>query len=205
MRTAVWFEDPVWLAVIVVVPGGGGAVAGVVTVKSTVVWPARTVAVAETVPTVVSLLDRLTTKSPVGAAPEIVMVPVEVAGCITLDGLSVRLESVGGFTVSVALMVPPPTYVAKMCAIAVAATGVLVTVNVVELKPAGTVTVLTDGFATTVLSLATLTVTPPVGAVVFNVIVAVGVAPPITLVGLSPTDEIAGGFTVSDAVCCMLL
>ena len=90
------------LAVIVIFPLPGAA-AKVVTVKLTEVWPASTVTVAGTVATVESLLDRLTTKSPVGAAPEIVMVPVEVAGCITVDGLSVRLESVGGFTVNVAL------------------------------------------------------------------------------------------------------
>jgi hypothetical protein len=40
---------------------------------------------------------------------------------------------------------------------------------------------------------------------VFNVTVAVDVVPPITLVGFNPTDEIAGGFTVSAAVCCTLL
>jgi hypothetical protein len=89
-----------------------------------------------------------------------------------------------------------------MCAVAVAATGVVVTGNVVELKPAGTVTMLTDRLATAGLSLATLITTPPVGAVVFNVTVAVEVAPPITLVGLNPTDEIAGGFIVRTAVCC---
>jgi hypothetical protein len=150
----------------------------------------------------VSLLKRLTTNPPVGAAPEIVTVAIDVAGYITVDGLSVRFESVGGFSVSVALWVPPPVYVAEMCAVAVAATVVLVTVNVVELKPAGTVTELTDKLATAVLSLATLTTTPPVGAVVFNVTVAVEVAPPITLAGLNPTDEMAGGFIVRITVRC---
>jgi hypothetical protein len=89
-----------------------------------------------------------------------------------------------------------------MCAVAVAATGVLVTINVVELLPAGTVTVLPDKVATAVLSLAILTTTPPLGAVVFNVTFAVDAAPPITPVGLNPTNEMAGGFTVKTAVCC---
>ena len=89
-----------------------------------------------------------------------------------------------------------------MCAVAVAATGVLVTVNVVELEPAGTVTELTNRLATAVLSLTTLTTTPPVGAVVFKITVAVEVAPPITLLGLNPTDEIAGGLSVRTTVCC---
>ena len=89
-----------------------------------------------------------------------------------------------------------------MLEVAVAATGILVTVNVVEALPAGTVTELTDRVAAAVLSLDTFTATPPVGAVAFNVIVAVYVAPPIKLVGFSVTEEMAGGFTVRTAVCC---
>jgi hypothetical protein len=90
-------------------------------------------------------------------------------------------------------------------AVVVAATGWLVTVNVVELLPDGTVTVPTNRLATAVLSLATLTTTPPVGAVAFNFTVAVEVFPAATLAGFKATDEIAGGFTVSAAVCCTLL
>jgi hypothetical protein len=78
-------------------------------------------------------------------------------------------------------------------------------VNVVEVLPDGTVTVLTDRVATAVLLLATFTTTPPVGAVAFNFTVAVEVAAPSMLVGFKETDEIAGGFTVSAAVCCTLL
>jgi hypothetical protein len=83
----------------------------------------------------------------------------------------------------------------------VAATGVVVTVNVVELLPDSTVTV-AGTVAAAVLPLASVTTTPPVGAVVFSVTVAVDMAPPITLVGLSVTEEICGGFTVRAAVCC---
>lgn len=75
----------------------------VVTVNCTDVAPAATVAVEGTVADDVLLLDRFTTNPPVGAAPEIVTVPVDDAGCVTVVGLSVRLESVGGFTVRVAL------------------------------------------------------------------------------------------------------
>jgi hypothetical protein len=82
----------------------------------------------------------------------------------------------------------------------VAATGILVTVNVVELLPEGTVTV-AGTVAAAVLPLASVTTTPPVGAVVFSVTVAVDVAPPIRLVGFSVTEEICGGFTVRAAVC----
>ena len=88
-----------------------------------------------------------------------------------------------------------------MFAVDVAATAAPVTVNVAELLPDGTVTVVTERLATDVLSLATLTITPLVGAVVFNFTVAVDVVSPVMLVGFKVTDEIAGGFTVSVAVC----
>jgi hypothetical protein len=89
-----------------------------------------------------------------------------------------------------------------MCAVEVEATGILVTVNVVELLPAGTVTVVVDTVATAVLSLAMVTTTPPVGAVVFSVSVALDVAPPIRLFGFKVRLEICGGVTVRTAVFC---
>jgi hypothetical protein len=79
------------------------ALASVVTVKVPEVEPAAIVIVDGTVPTEVLLLERLTTNPPAGAAPEIVTVPVDDAGCVTVVGLSDRLESVGGLTVKVAL------------------------------------------------------------------------------------------------------
>ena len=94
-----------------------------------------------------------------------------------------------------------------MLDVAVAANpSMLVTVNVAELLPDDTVTV-AGTVAAAVLLLARVTTTPPVGAVAFNVTVPVDVdAVPlgwlVTLVGFSVTDEIAGGFTVSAAVCC---
>ena len=97
-----------------------------------------------------------------------------------------------------------------MFVVAVAANPlILVTVNVVEPLPDGTVTV-AGTVAAAVLLLNRFTTTPPVGAVVFNVTVpvdveAVPLALLVMLVGFSATDEIAGGFTVSAAVCCTLL
>ena len=193
------FVEPVLLAVILILPDPGAA-ARVVTVKVPEVEPAVMVIVAGTVPTEVLLLERLTTNPSAGAGPEIVTVPVDGSGCVTVVGLSVRLESVGGFTVRVALLLPPPVSVAEMIAVDAADTGMLVTVNVVELLPEGTVTELTDRVATAVLLFATLTTIPPVGAVVFRVTVAVDVAPPITLLGFSASEEICGGFTVRTAV-----
>ena len=84
--------------------------------------------------------------------------------------------------------------------------SMLVTVNVAELLPDATVTV-AGTVAAAVLLLARVTVTPPVGAVVFNVTLPVEVdAVPlgslVMLVGVSVTVEIAGGFTVRTAVFC---
>jgi hypothetical protein len=187
--------EPVRLAEIVDVP-----CATVATAKLTDVAPVGTIVVGGTVATDGLLLERVTTNPPLGAAPEIVTVPVEEAGCVTVAGLSVRLESVGGFTVSVALWVPPPASVAVMLEVALAPTGILVTVNVVELLPDGTVTELTDTVATAVFPLDTLTTTPPAGAVLFSLTVALDVAPPIKLAGASVTEEIAGGLIVKLAL-----
>jgi hypothetical protein len=186
--------EPVRLAEIVGVPGRTD-----VTINVTEVAPAGTVVVDGTVATDGLLLVRVTINPPVGAAPEIVTVPVDEAGCATVAGLSVRLESVGGFTVRVALCVPPPASVAEMLEVVLAPTGLLDTVNVVELLPAGTVTELTDRVSTAVFPFATLTTTPPVGAVLFSLTVAVVVAPPIRLAGASVTEEIAGGLIVKVA------
>jgi hypothetical protein len=49
-----------------------------------------------------------------------------------------------------------------------------------------------------VLLLASATTAPPVGAAALNVTVPVDPAPPVTLVGFKETDEITGGFTVSE-------
>ena len=79
MRLAVCVVEPARLAEIVILPGGG-AVARVVIVNVPVVEPATTVIVAGTVPTDVSLLERLTTIPPAGAGPVSVTVPIDVAG-----------------------------------------------------------------------------------------------------------------------------
>ena len=97
-------------------------------------------------------------------------------------------------------MVPPPASVAEMLEVALAPTGILVTVNVVELLPDGTVTELTDRVATALFPLATLTTTPPAGAAAFSLTVATDVAPPIRLAGASVTEEIAGGLIVKFAL-----
>jgi hypothetical protein len=172
-----------------------------VTVNVTEFMFAGTTTLAGTVAAAVLLLDSVTVAPPDGAVPLKVTVAIEFeTPPVTVVGLSARFDSVGGFTVSVALAVPPPVSVAEMWEVDNEATGALVTVNVAELLPAGTVTEVPDRVATAVLSLATLTTTPSVGAVAFRITVAVEVLPPITLGGSSVTAEICGGFTIRFAV-----
>jgi len=78
------------------------------------------------------------------------------------------------------------------------ATAVVVILNVAEVIPGETVT-LGSGDATLVLLLDKVTVIPPAGAAPVNVTVPVELAPPITLVGESPSVDMTGGFTAMDA------
>jgi hypothetical protein len=94
VRLAVCVVEPVWLAEIVIEPG-----ARVVAVKLPVVAPAAMVIVAGTVTTVMPLLKRFTTNPLAGAGPVMDTVPVDRAGFMTVVGLRVMVESVGGFTV----------------------------------------------------------------------------------------------------------
>jgi hypothetical protein len=82
----------------------------VFTVKVAVMAPAGTVTLAGTVATAVLLLERETTAPPLGAGPFSVTVPVEDPSGppVTLAGLSVSEERIGGITVSEAVRVPPP-------------------------------------------------------------------------------------------------
>ena len=91
-----------------------------------------------------------------------------------------------------------------MVAVAEEVTVVVVTVNVAVVLPAATATV--AGTVAEVLLLDKLTEIPPVGAAVLKVTVPVDELPPITLVGLSDTDDKANvGVMVSAAVLLTLL
>ena len=79
----------------------------VLTVKVALVLPAGTVTLAGTVAAPVLLLDKLTTAPPLGAGALSVTVPVEELPPVTLVGLRLREESVGGVTVSEAVRVVP--------------------------------------------------------------------------------------------------
>jgi hypothetical protein len=85
-----------------------------------------------------------------------------------------------------------------MLTVVFVATAKVFTVKVTDVPPPATVT-LAATCATTVLLLDRRTTRPPVGAAPLNVTVPVDGLPPSTVVGLSVTDETAGGFTVNGA------
>jgi len=79
-------------------------------------------------------------------------------------------------------------------------TGLVLTVKVPLVAPAGTIT-LEGTVATPVLLLESRTWAPPAGAGPLSVTVPVeDCAPPTTLVGFSVSEETVGGVTVSEAV-----
>src|SRR6266850_2471679 len=109
-----------------------------------------------------------------------------------------------GVTVSVAVLVAPP-YVPEIVTDVDDATGCVVTVNVLLVLPAATVT-LAGTVATVVLLLDIVTTAPPLGAAALSVTVPVVELPPTALVGLTLNEErVAGGggvpagFTVRSA------
>lgn len=77
------------------------------------------------------------------------------------------------------------------------ATPLVVTVNVVDVLPAGTVTL--TGTVAAGFPLESVTTAPPLGAAALSVTVPVELAPPVTLVGFRVTEERTadGGNTVS--------
>ena len=77
------------------------------TVKVAVLTPAATSTLGGTVAAAVLLLERVTVAPPVGAGPVSVTVPVDVPPPMTVDGLRVRVDNVGGFTVRMAVFVTP--------------------------------------------------------------------------------------------------
>ena len=72
-----------------------------------VLAPAATRTLAGTVAAAVLLLERVTVAPPVGAEAVSVTVPVDVPPPITVVGLRVRADNVGGFTVRLAVFVTP--------------------------------------------------------------------------------------------------
>jgi hypothetical protein len=171
------------------------ATAYVARVKVAVVTPAGTVTLAGTVAAAVLLLVSATTMPLVGATPLSVTVPIDAFPPITEVGFNERDDSAGGFTVRVPVLLTV-TAEAVMTTAVGAETGVVVIVNVADVLPAATVTLVgTD--ATAGLALDRVTAKPPVGARPVSVTVPVELLPPVTVAGLRVRVDRAGGFTVS--------
>lgn len=113
--------------------------ATVLTVNVAEVAPAATVTVAGTVADV-ELELRLTGYPPVGAALEMVTVPVLLVPPTTLVGFNVTLLTVGPSTMSGPVILVVPTC-APMLAVTVLTTPLVVAVKVAVEEPAGTGTV----------------------------------------------------------------
>jgi len=154
-------------------------------VKVVVVWPAGTV--TEVGKVTAELLEvNLTTTPPGPASPFSVTVPVEFRPPNTDEGETSMLVRVAGMIVTVAASAELPILAVTDADVGIA-TPTVVTVNVVEFEPAGTVTV--DWTVASVLLEARLTVSPPIGAFVFSVTVPVAEAPPRTIVGEIDSDS----------------
>jgi hypothetical protein len=189
----------------VIVTGVEALTAAVGMAKFAVVLPAAIVTLAGTVAAVVLLLDSVMTAPPDGAALVSLAVPCEAAPPVTLVGFTETDESDagggGGETVNAALLVAPPNEPEIVTGVD-EATGCVVTVNVLLVLPAATVT-LAGTVATAVLLLDIVTTAPPLGAAALSVTVPVEELPPTAVVGLTVTEESVaeggGGFTPSDA------
>ena len=132
------------------------------------------------------LLERITFAPPVGAAGEIVNVPVELLPPVTEVGFNVNPVIAGGFTVSVPLTVMPLDVPVTVTVVGVATPNVLA-VKVAEVCPEGIVT--EAGTVTVVALLERVTTVPPDGAGAFKLTVPVDVEVPITVLGLNVSEE----------------
>jgi hypothetical protein len=165
----------------------------VLTVKVVLLWPAGTVTLAGTVATLVLLLESVTPAPPEGAAPESVIVPVDLLPPLTLVGLSVSEERVTappGVTVNVVCFELLPR-VAVIATLVVVVTDCVLTVKVALVLPPPMVT-LEGTAATEVFELDRVTTVPPEGALALRVTAPVELLPPLTLVGFRINEETVG-------------
>jgi hypothetical protein len=173
----------------------------VVTVKVAVVAPAGTVTLPldGTAATLGLLLESVTCAPPLGAGPFRVTVPVEELPAVTVVGLRLSEERIGGITVSEAVRVPPED--AEIVTVVDVATALVFTGKVAVVAPARTVTLPLDGTAATLgLLLESVTCAPPLGAGPFRVTVPVEGFPPVTFVRLRVSEERTGGITTREVV-----
>jgi len=164
----------------------------VVTVNDALVAPAGTITLAG-VDAAALLSASVTTIPPVGAAPFSVTVPVDVVPPFTLAGLNDTLERTGWVTVNVAVLVTVASSPEIVTETEVA-TGTVVIANVAFVAPARTVTLV--GTVAAALLSESVTTVPPTGAAPLSFTVPVDETPPRTLVGVTDTEESAGGLIV---------
>lgn len=140
---------------------------------------------------------RLTVIPEEGAVPDSVTVPVEFVPPVTAGGEKVTLLNPGGFTVSVAVLLPEGWDAVIVTGVEVA-TPVVVTVKVAEFAPAG---MRTDaGTVAQLLFDASVTVVPPGPLGPLRVTVPVEGLPPGTAVGVRLIELNVGSEIVSVAV-----
>jgi hypothetical protein len=159
--------------------------------KTAFVAPSETVALAGTPATPPLLLESETVAPPAGAAPESVTTPWEGEPPLTLDGLVTRPWSVGAAGGAPATVTVsgddrlPPLNEAVIVTVVLAATAVVVIVNVPVKPPVGTVT-LAGTLATAGLLLESET-TVVWGAAALTITVPLDALPPTTVDGLMST------------------
>ena len=167
----------------------------VVIAKLVLVEPAAMVTLPGTCATEILLLCKVILAPPAGAGPVSVTVPVELFPPTTVVGVLANVDRTGAFTVKVTLFVIVP-YVEEITTGVLESTGVVVSVNVAEVLPAGTATVPIAGtWATDVLPLCRLIIAPPAGAAPFSVTVPVEGFPPTSVAGFTLSDDSAAAFT----------
>jgi hypothetical protein len=152
-----------------------------------VVCPAGIFTEEATVATDVFEEDRSTTSPPVGAAFASVTVPLAVWPPNMVVPVNVSVTVLAAVRPSVPV-VEDPLAEAVIVAVCSVETTLVVTVNVIEVEPAGTVTVPPVGTMAAVSLEESVTTTPPVGAACVRVTVPTEDAPPTTLAGLNETE-----------------
>ena len=176
------------------------ATALVVTENVALVAPAAMVTLAGTWAAAL-VLDSMTTAPPAGAGPFNVTLPVgDAVPPVTLAGLTVSDVGIGGTTVIAAAWLVLSND-AEIVIEADAPTALVLMVKVAVVAPSGTVTP-AGTLATPELLLDSATRIPSLGAAELSVTVPVDEPPPVTLLGLTLSDESEGpsGLTVSDVV-----
>jgi len=146
--------------------------------------------------TKLELLLRLTVSPALGAEPEMETFPVVAEPPAMVEALSVIPFNSGGSTVKVA-PIDVEDRLAVIFAVCEVDTAFVVTPNVAESLPAATTTL--AGTTASLELLASLIVSPPVGADEEILTVPLADAPPGRLVGLTSTEESVGAFTVKSA------